>query len=154
MAEPDRDRLWHRQSSRNPTRELQISGGFEDSSARFLRLLQQDFRPTFPMELHRSPCLKRSDQTARHLEGKLGKTNTTITDFHFGVPTTMTCGTSALSHQRAWVSGLEFDSSVVDFHLPVNASLRGVDFGGPGGCFFAESLFVRKAAAFNALAGQ
>lgn len=62
--------------------------------------------------------------------------------------------TSALSPQRAWVNGLEFDSSVIDFHLPVNASLRGVDFCGPCGCFFAESLFVRKAAAFDALAGE
>ncbi len=94
MAEPDRDRLWHRQSSRDPTRELQISGGFEDSCARFHRLLQQDFRPAIPMELHRSPCPKRSDQTAKHLEGKLGKTNTAITDFRFGIPTTITCGTS------------------------------------------------------------
>ena len=99
MAEPDRDRLRDRQSSRNPTRQLQITGGFEDSPARFHRLLQQDFRPTVPMELHRSPRPKRRDQTAKQLEGKPGKTNTAITDFRFGVPTTMTCGTSFLDRK-------------------------------------------------------
>ena len=61
---------------------------------------------------------------------------------------------SAPSRQRSWVSGLEFDSGVIDFHLPVNASLRGVDFSGPRGCFLTESLFVRKTAAIDALAGE
>ena len=44
-------------------------------------------------------------------------------------------GPSALSQLDFRVEGLEFTAGVVDFHLPVDAALRGVDVGRPGGQF-------------------
>ena len=93
MAEPDRDRLRHRQSAGHTSRQLQITAGSEGPPARFRHLLQQHLCQTVRMELHRASRPKRGDQTAKHMEGKLGKKTTANTDFRSGDPTTMTCST-------------------------------------------------------------
>jgi hypothetical protein len=59
-----------------------------------------------------------------------------------------------LSHRRTWVDGLEFDSGVVEFHLPVDSALGLVDVGGPSGGFGPEGFDVGEAAAGDTLPGE
>ena len=62
--------------------------------------------------------------------------------------------TSALSNLRFGVDRLEFVSGVVDFHLPVDAALGGIDVGGPGGGFLLQRFDVSKPSSGDALARQ
>jgi hypothetical protein len=58
---------------------------------------------------------------------------------------------SGLSQLNLRVDGFEFDTGVVDFHLPIDSTLDGVNIFVPCGGFFAEFCFAADAATGNAL---
>ena len=66
----------------------------ERPTAGFYRLLQPNIRETIPMELHWPPRQERVPETPVHMEGSLGKTAPSHTDFRSGGLTTVNCGTS------------------------------------------------------------
>src|SRR5260370_37416074 len=58
---------------------------------------------------------------------------------------------SALSQLNCKVNRFEFRTSIVDPHLPVNATLGGVDIVRPGFCFLTQTGDISEAAVCDAL---
>src|SRR5713101_1677606 len=58
---------------------------------------------------------------------------------------------SALSQLNCRVNRFEFRSGIVDPHLPVNATLGGVDIVRPGFCFLTQTGDISEAAVCDAL---
>src|SRR6266853_6952562 len=104
-----------------------------------------------PLDVHDCSGAHQTQKALSGLEGCARNQRITrgIGKFHVSIKVWKT--TSALSQLNCRVNRFEFRSGIVDPHLPVNTTLRGVDIVRPGFCFLTQTGDISEAAVCDAL---